>query len=75
MTRPTTTHDSKNGSGKQDGADSLWYARAVLADATHFDDAAVAEACRLLINAGCRTEPETWFRARDMLVLIEGEAA
>jgi hypothetical protein len=74
MTRPTTTHDTPLGLVSDGGADSIWYARAVLADATDHDDLTIATACRSLIEDP-DIDPDTWFKARDMLVLVEGEAA
>ena len=74
MTRPATTHIQPSGRVHDGGADGLWYARAVLADIKDHDDATIAAACRTLIDDP-QTDPETWFRARDMLVLVEGEAA
>lgn len=74
MTRPTTTHATAPGQVHDGGADGLWYARAVLADVKDHDDATIAAACRHLIEDP-QADPEEWFRARDMLVLIEGEMA
>ncbi|KHQ50314.1 hypothetical protein [Mameliella alba] len=39
-----------------EGADQLWYARAVLADIAAHDDAVVIEACRLVETQGTDTE-------------------
>lgn len=73
MTPPTsTTHGTPSGGINDGGADALWYARAAVTDATQHDDETVASACRILISHP-DTDPETWFRARDMLCLIEGE--
>lgn len=74
MTRTATIHATPPVRVHDGGADDLWYARAVLSDAIDHDDATIAAACRTLIRAPA-TDPETWFRARDMLVLVEGEAA
>jgi hypothetical protein len=74
MTRPATTHDLPPGQVNDGGADAQWYARAVLADIADHDDATIATACRALI-ADPETDPDVWFRARDLLVLVEGEAA
>lgn len=71
MTPPTTTHGAP-GRDSSGGADALWYARAVIADVTDYDDATIANACKMLIGHA-DTDPDTWLRARDMLHLVEGE--
>lgn len=70
MTLPAITHTHQSGRVTEGGADGLWYARAVMTDAKDHDDATIAEACRVLIRSP-ETDPETWFRARDMLKLVE----
>jgi hypothetical protein len=72
MTPPSTTHVTQPGGDSSGGADVLWYARAALSDATQHDDETVASACKILISHP-DTDPDTWFRARDMLALVEGE--
>lgn len=74
MTQPTITHGTPPGQVNDGGADVLWYARAVLSDATHHDDETVARACKILITHP-ETDPETRAQARDMLCLLEGEMA
>ncbi|WP_136441600.1 hypothetical protein [Pacificoceanicola onchidii] len=51
----------------------LWYARQVQADCTQHDDVTVAEACRIIEARS--DDPTESARARDLRVLIEGEAA
>lgn len=57
--------------GTDDSA--LWHARAAVADVTSHDDATVAAACRVIEDNSPDAEERD--RARDLRVLIEGEAA
>lgn len=48
--------------------------RAILADAPHHSDDMIRAACQELVQAP-DTDPETWFRAREMLALLDGAAS
>ncbi|KHQ51227.1 hypothetical protein [Mameliella alba] len=56
-----------------EGANALWYARAVLADIASQDTATVIEACRLVERQG--TDPMERKDAHALRATLEGEAA